>query len=71
MPFIPSIYRIFMAGIVPSYERDPEWLVDTVQSLRNVVPDEMGKLKDALEPGNQIGPYFYAPALTAGNNNNN
>jgi hypothetical protein len=27
-PFLPPFYRIFMSGIVPSFENgDPEWLV--------------------------------------------
>lgn len=57
-PFLPPFYRIFMAGIVPSKERgDPEWLVSLFESINKSFP--------SLTPGKQLGPWFYAPALTS------
>ena len=62
-PFLPPFYRIFMGGIVPSVERgDPQWLVDSVQWAAEKLPT---KARDALAPGSQIGPWFYAPTLTS------
>ena len=59
-PFLPPFYRLFMAGIVPSAERgDPDWLVSLFASINSSLP---GK---PLAPGKQIGPWFYAPALTS------
>lgn len=59
-PFLPPFYRLFMAGIVPSAERgDPDWLVSLFASINSSLP---GK---PLVPGKQIGPWFYAPALTS------
>lgn len=67
-PFLPPFYRIFMGGIVPSYNADdkrvgadPKWLADGVQWVRGKLP--VGK--EYLEPGRQLGPWFYAPTLTA------
>jgi hypothetical protein len=67
-PFLLPFLRIFMGGIVPSYDpndkragADPEWLADGVQWMRSKLP--FGK--DFLEPGKQLGPLFYAPFLTA------
>jgi len=68
-PALPPFYRIFMGGKVPTHapddERvgaDPKWLADAVQSLRAKLPD---RARPLLEPGRQLGPWFYAPALTA------
>jgi hypothetical protein len=67
-PFLPPFYRIFMGGIVPSYDpndkrvgANPKWLADGIQWVRNKLP--VGK--EYLEPGRQLGPWFYAPTLTA------
>ena len=67
-PFLPPFYRIFMGGIVPSYDpdddrvgADPKWLADGVQAVRAKLPEPLQKY---LEPGKQYGPWFYAP-LTA------
>ena len=57
-PFLPPFYRLFMAGIVPSKERgDPDWLVSLFDSINKSFP--------SLTPGKQLGPWFYAPALTS------
>ena len=68
-PFLPPFYRIFMGGIVPSYDpdddrvgADPKWLADGVQAVRAKLPEPLQKY---LEPGKQYGPWFYAPTLTA------
>ena len=49
----------------PAEERvgaDPKWLADAFQWVRaNLLPAG----KQYLEPGRQLGPWFYAPALTA------
>ena len=67
-PVLPPFYRIFMGGIVPSHDphdervgADPKWLADAFQSLRRRLP----VAKEYLEPGKQLGPWFYAPPLTA------
>jgi len=67
-PVLPPFYRIFMGGIVPAYDPDdrrvganPKWLADAFQWLRARLP--VGK--EYLEPGRQLGPWFYAPTLTA------
>lgn len=67
-PFLPPFYRIFMGGIVPSYDpkdtrvgADPKWLAEAFQWVRSKLP--FGK--EYLEPGRQLGPWFYAPTLTA------
>ena len=67
-PFLPPFYRIFMGGIVPSYNpedtrvgADPKWLADAFQWVRDKLP--VGK--EYLEPGRQLGPWFYAPTLTS------
>jgi len=67
-PFLLPFLRIFMGGIVPSYDpndkrvgADPQWLADNVQWLRSKLP--VGK--EYLEPGRQLGPLFYAPFLTS------
>ena len=67
-PFLPPFYRIFMAGIVPCKENnDPDWLIEIFQSIRNSLPSgsSFDSGRRALTPGNQIGPWFYAPTLTA------
>lgn len=67
-PALPPFYRIFMGGIVPRHDpadervgADPKWLADAFQWLRAKLP--LGK--ELLEPGRQLGPWFYAPPLTA------
>ena len=67
-PVLRPIYRIFMAGIVPSHDptderigADPKWLSDAVQSIRHKLPAG----KKYLTPGRQLGPWFYAPVLTS------
>ena len=66
-PALPPFFRLFMSGFVPSDERgDPEWLVQAAQSLRGALAGGPLKgLADKLEPGNQLGPWFYAPFLTS------
>ena len=62
-PVLPPFYRLFMSGLVPSAERgDPPWLVRGVQALRARLPEA---LASELKPGRQLGPWFYAPALTS------
>lgn len=62
-PALPPFYRLFMAGIVPSAERgDPDWLVSITDSIRASLPES---LKEKSKPGKQLGPLFYAPALTS------
>ena len=70
-PVLPPFYRIFMAGIVPSQERgDPEWLANgakyVIDQINNIpaIADTTWAKKN-LVPGNQIGPWFYAPLLTS------
>lgn len=64
-PLLPPFYRLFMSGLVPSLARgDPAWLVDGVQALAAKLPRD-GEGAQRLPPGQQIGPWFYAPALTA------
>ena len=64
-PFLPPFYRIFMSGLVPSVERgDSAWLVDFVQSVAAKLPKN-AKGESPLQPGQQLGPWFYAPALTS------
>mmetsp|Transcript_21845 Transcript_21845/g.64429 ORF Transcript_21845/g.64429 Transcript_21845/m.64429 type:complete len:427 (+) Transcript_21845:38-1318(+) len=67
-PVLPPFYRIFMGGLVPRHDpgdsrvgADPKWLADGVQWVRARLP--FGR--SYLEPGRQLGPWFYAPALTA------
>lgn len=64
-PALPPFYRLFMAGLVPSRQRgDPQWLEDAVQRAAALLPE--GRLKERLQqPGTQLGPWFYAPALTS------
>jgi len=63
-PFLPPFYRLFMSGLVPSEERgDPEWLVGSIQKVAALLPGDLGP--KYLTPGNQLGPWFYAPALTS------
>ena len=70
-PVLPPFYRIFMAGIVPSQARgDPEWLANgakyVIDQINNVpVIADTAWAKKNLVPGNQIGPWFYAPLLTS------
>jgi len=66
--YLPPFYRIFMGGIVPSYNpddtrvgADPKWLADAFGWVRAKLPAG----KEYLEPGRQLGPWFYAPALTS------
>ena len=40
---------------------DPKWLADAFQWVRAKLPAG----KEYLEPGRQLGPWFYAPALTS------
>ena len=68
-PALPPFYRIFMGGVVPSYDpadarvgADPKWLADAFAAVREKLPEPLAK---HLAPGNQLGPWFYAPALTA------
>jgi hypothetical protein len=62
-PFLPPFYRIFMSGIIPSEQKnDPNWLLDFFNSLREILPDGIRKY---VSPGSQLGPWFYAPALTS------
>ena len=68
-PFLPPFYRIFMGGVVPKHDpsdtrigADPKWLADAFAAVRERLPDALGK---HLAPGNQLGPWFYAPTLTA------
>eukprot|EP01039_Chlorochromonas_danica_P008969 gene8969-9900_t len=63
-PFLPPFYRLFMAGIMPSEERgDPRWLVSGSQRLVGLLPVE--DWKEKVRPGQQVGPWFYAPFLTS------
>ena len=68
-PFLPPFYRVFMGGIVPGREGDPEWLVDGVQGVASAVNERMPWLPfnatELLAPGRQLGPLPYAPALTS------
>jgi hypothetical protein len=68
-PVLPPFYRIFMGGIVPKYDpeddrvgADPKWLADGFQWVRAKLPEPA---REYLEPGRQLGPWFYAPALTS------
>lgn len=62
-PVLPPFYRIFMSGIVPSTARgDPKWLVNATESLVNNLPKF---IQTKLNPGKQLGPWFYAPYLTS------
>mmetsp|Transcript_76796 Transcript_76796/g.220574 ORF Transcript_76796/g.220574 Transcript_76796/m.220574 type:complete len:223 (+) Transcript_76796:311-979(+) len=62
-PVLPPFYRIFMSGIVPCRENgDPDWLVDGFAKLVSVLPEN---IQSKLAPGTQLGPWFYAPALTS------
>jgi len=68
-PALPPFYRICMGGIVPKYDpaddrvgADPKWLADGIQWVRAKLPEP---LREYLEPGRQLGPWFYAPVLTA------
>jgi hypothetical protein len=67
-PVLPPFYRIFMGGLVPRHDpadtrvgADPKWLADGFAWVRERLPAG----KSLLEPGKQLGPWFYAPALTA------
>ena len=67
-PALPPFYRIFMGGIVPQHDPDdtriganPKWLADGFAWVREKLP--VGK--SYLEPGRQLGPWFYAPVLTS------
>ena len=70
-PFLPPFYRIFMAGIIPSEERgDPLWLtngskyiIDKLNEISFIAENNWAK--ENLVPGRQLGPWFYAPALTS------
>jgi len=62
-PFLPPFYRLFMSGLVPSRERgDPQWLEDAVQACVQRLPQDW---QGRLQPGEQLGPWFYAPTLTS------
>jgi hypothetical protein len=63
-PVMPPFYRLFMAGIVPSAARgDPSWLVELTESVISVLP--LSEEKKRSLPGQQFGPWFYAPVLTS------
>ncbi len=51
----------------PTEERgDPAWLVAGAEFLSNAVPEAAPAfVKQALAPGTQLGPWFYAPLLTS------
>lgn len=60
-PVLPPVYRLFMAGLVPSAEAgDPEWLVGAFARLR-------GTFGDRFAPGNRFlgGVPPWAPFLTS------
>jgi hypothetical protein len=62
-PFLPPFYRIFMSGIIPCKENnDPDWLVNLSNSFIDIFPES---IKKDLKSGKQLGPWFYAPALTS------
>ena len=68
-PFLPPFYRVFMGGVVPRHDpadarvgADPKWLADAFASVRERLPE---RAKPLLTPGRQLGPWFYAPVLTA------
>ena len=62
-PVLPPFYRIFMAGKLPSARNgDPQWLEEVFQSVAKIAPE---KLQTRLQPGQQFGPWFYAPYLTS------
>jgi hypothetical protein len=64
-PLLPPFYRIFMSGLVPSLERgDPAWLVGGVQAVAAKLPRDAGGAQ-RLPPGQQLGPWVYAPVLTS------
>lgn len=64
-PILPPLFRIFMAGLVPSEQRgDPKWLVDGCQQIVSKIPDNW-PIKTELYPGKQFGPWFYAEYLTS------
>ena len=51
-PILPPFYRLFMAGMIPSKEKnDPEFLVNLTNNLLNLIPDEWTTLKRKLQPG--------------------
>ena len=53
-PFLPPFYRIFMAGIVPSMEKnDPIWLVNATNWIREQLPTDIQN--KVLIPGKQYG----------------
>ena len=67
-PVLPPFYRIFMGGKVPTFDprderigADPQWLANGFSWVRSKLP--VGK--QWLEPGRQLGPWIYAPTLTA------
>ena len=63
-PVMPPFYRLFMAGIVPSAARgDPAWLAELTESVISALPLSEEKKKSL--PGQQLGPWFYAPVLTS------
>jgi hypothetical protein len=62
-PVIPPIYRIVVAGIVPSIANgDPLWLENFVQNIISIFPIEH---RVKFKPGTQLGPWPYAPYLTS------
>ena len=63
-PVLPPFYRIFMSGLVPSQARgDPQWLEESFQKVVGLLPE--GPVREKMRPGSQLGPWFYAPALTS------
>lgn len=64
-PILPPLFRIFMAGLIPSEQRgDPKWLVDGCQQIVSKIPDSW-PIKAELYLGKQFGPWFYADFLTS------
>ena len=60
---------VLAAGIVPRHDAndervgaDPKWLADGFAWVRGKLPTQA---QPYLEPGRQLGPWFYAPTLTA------
>jgi hypothetical protein len=64
-PMLPALFRFGMSGIVPSRENgDPAWVAAGVEALYKAIPDVF-LWKARLQPGAQLGPWFYAPYLTS------
>lgn len=64
-PMLPALFRLFMSGLVPSTARgDPPWLAAGFHRLHAALPRYFPG-RDLLQPGRQLGPWFYAPYLTS------